>query len=509
VTAAARARLRSRALAGVALLAAAPLGVVAATPARSWLFAGAGVLAVAAATVRGFRRDPVMTLLALWAFQVVRTPLAAATSSLPAAGPLIDQLTDVCVLVILATLAWEQAGRDAPRRDLRYFWPAIGLACCGLAGSVLQGGALHPTLAGLWLGTKLWLLVGVTATVAWRPADLERVLRVLVGLGGVAAALGILDAVTGGGVANMLHSNLHVTVYAHSYRAGAAQSVYAHPNEYSLAMSLLVAVCLARIATKGRVRPQDVAVLCLFIAAAVVSLRVKAVLSVAAVFAVVAAAQLLRRKRHALTVLGAGAICGVLIATFMGNVVERQLTSYFGSTTTARAELYRGAARIVDDHLPFGVGFGRFGSAPSRDMYSTVYDDYGLSDVWGLSRAFPNFITDTSWPAVAGETGLAGLLVFVAGLLALMSTGVATLRAARGPDAFAPLALIAVLVVVMVDSTGNSTLFTWNTSTMLALVAGPALAQRRAWAAARVVAPAGRETVAAPRSLAAVGRTSA
>ena len=35
--------------------------------------------------------------------------------------------------------------------------------------------------------------------------------------------------------------------------------------------------------------------------------------------------------------------------------------------------------------------------------------DYGVSGVWGLSREFPRFISDTSWPAVLGETGWAGV----------------------------------------------------------------------------------------------------
>jgi hypothetical protein len=493
VSAARRARRRSGAVAGAAIALAVPLGLVAVSDARVWALAAVGACVIAGATARWFRRDPVMLLAALWAFQILRTPLAAATQSVPVAGTLIDQLTDVCVLVIVLVVAWDAWSPRAPRRDLRLFAVAFALAACGLAGSVVQHAPLLPTVEGLWLGTKFWLLVAATAAVAWRPGDSDRMLRVMVAFGGAAAALGIVDAVTGGAVADTLHSNLRVTQFG-GYRSDAAQSLYAHPNEYSLAMCLLVAVWLARVATKGRVRLRDAALLGLFVVAAVVSLRLKAVLSIAAVFAIVAAVQLVHGRRHAMTVRAAGVLSLVLAFSFMGDVISRQFDTYSGSTYSVRKQLYDAGAQIAANHFPFGVGFGRFGSAPSRETYSTVYDDYGLSRTWGLSRDFPRFITDTSWPSVMGEAGYAGVLVFVAGLLALLKAAVGTLRRARGPDAFAPLALIGVLVVVVVDSVANPSLFSWNTVTAVALVAGATLSQRRAQLAAAAPVPASQQS---------------
>ena len=493
MTEAPRDRRRGLALAVGAAGVAVPLGVVAATPARIWVFAAAAALTLMAATARWFRRDPVMVVAALWAFQILRTPLAAATESLPVAGTLIDQLTDVCLVVIVLTIAIDLLRPAATRPNLRFFAPAAALAACGLAGSVLQHAPLEPTVAGLWLGTKFWLLIGVTAAAVWRADDGARMRRVLTAGGAVAAGLGLLDAATHGAIADALNSNLRVTPFG-NYRSDAAQSLYAHPNEYSLAMCLLVAISLAHVATKVRPRARDVALLVLFVCAAVVSLRLKAALSITALFAIVATVRLLGGHRHALAVLAAGAASVALMLSFMGDVVERQLNTYSSSTGSARTQLYATGAKIAEERFPFGVGFGRFGTAPSRTTYSDVYDDYGLSRTWGLSREFPRFITDTSWPAVMGETGVAGLFVFVAGLLALLSSGVATLRSACGPDQFAPLALIGVLVVIAVDSSANPTLFSWNAATAVALVAGATLAQRRAQLAGAAWSPAGPQT---------------
>ncbi|HWH93632.1 MAG TPA: hypothetical protein VNT03_07210 [Baekduia sp.] len=467
------------AVAAAAAAAAAPLGVVAASNGRTWAFAAIGGAAVAFGMSSWFRRDAAMAITALWAFQIFRTPLAAALKSAPGAGALVNQLTDVCLLVILLTLAAELLRPGASARDLRFFGPAVGLAAFGLTSSLAQSAPLAPTLIGLWLGTKFWLLVGVTGAMSWRRDDVERIMRVIVPFGAAAAGLGLLDFATGGAIADALKSNLRVTPLG-TYRSGAAQSLYAHPNEYSLAMSLLVAVWLSRIASRARVRARDLALLALLISAAIVSLRLKAVLSISAVFAVVTIAQLARGRREGIAMLAIGAVALALIFAFMGNVIHEQLSTYSSSQSTARAQLYRVGVRIADRHVPFGVGFGRFASAPSRDYYSPVYDDYGLSKVWGLSRDFPRFIADTSWPAVMGETGYGGLLVFVGGLLALLLAGLRALRGAGDAEAFAPLAMLCVLVVILVDSSGNPNLFSWNAITVLALFAGATLAQQRA-----------------------------
>ena len=124
------------------------------------------------------------------------------------------------------------------------------------------------------------------------------------------------------------------------------------------------------------------------------------------------------------------------------------------SVAPARFALYQTSVVIARDHFPLGAGLGRFGSWMSRQEYSDVYARYGLDQVFGLSKANPQFITDTFWPQILGETGVLGLIGYVAFLAALGYQLVQTyLRSQASPAATAVvLAAIMVLVQTLVES---------------------------------------------------------
>jgi hypothetical protein len=85
----------------------------------------------------------------------------------------------------------------------------------------------------------------------------------------------------------------------------------------------------------------------------------------------------------------------------------------------ARIALYRGSVEIGVDYFPLGAGMGRYGSWVSRDPYSPLYYEYGLSDVRGLRPTNPNAATDTFWPSILGEIGAIGLAAYVAFLVTI------------------------------------------------------------------------------------------
>lgn len=117
------------------------------------------------------------------------------------------------------------------------------------------------------------------------------------------------------------------------------------------------------------------------------------------------------------------------------------------ASVAQRTALYVASVAVARDHLPFGGGLGRFGSYMSRVHYSPLYEDYGLTQIYGLSRASRMALTDTFWPSVLGETGVIGLVAFGTFLAAILTR---LWRVSRqvGTVGWQVLAVIALLIFV-------------------------------------------------------------
>lgn len=90
-----------------------------------------------------------------------------------------------------------------------------------------------------------------------------------------------------------------------------------------------------------------------------------------------------------------------------------QMQFYFGDTASARYLLYSTSFQIALSTFPFGAGFATFASNMSGVFYSPLYYQYGLSTVWGLSPSYYAFTSDAFWPALFGQFGFIGFLLFV------------------------------------------------------------------------------------------------
>ena len=109
----------------------------------------------------------------------------------------------------------------------------------------------------------------------------------------------------------------------------------------------------------------------------------------------------------------------------------RAAQAHIAEDTQARVALYVGSVEIARDYFPLGGGLGRYGTWMSRVNYSPLYREYGLSHVRGLRPRASAAATDTFWPAVLGELGVAGLLAYITFLGAL---GVLLWREAKRSD---------------------------------------------------------------------------
>jgi len=78
----------------------------------------------------------------------------------------------------------------------------------------------------------------------------------------------------------------------------------------------------------------------------------------------------------------------------------------------ARFVLYRTFPEILHDYFPFGSGFASYATHSSGVYYSDLYAKYGLEYVWGLSKSYSAFISDTFYPSLA-QFGVVGIALFV------------------------------------------------------------------------------------------------
>ena len=162
-------------------------------------------------------------------------------------------------------------------------------------------------------------------------------------------------------------------------------------------------------------------------------------------------AQRSRHQRLAVLLLVLGIATGtVLVEGGRVRVIMRDtVASYLDPAvpTAARTLLYITGWRIARERFPLGSGFGRFGGYVSQLYYSPLYDQYGLSAVYGLSRDFPVYISDTYWPHILGEAGVLGALFFAALLLRMWHSCVRVARRASS-ESVKVLAMIAAMLLI-------------------------------------------------------------
>lgn len=122
-------------------------------------------------------------------------------------------------------------------------------------------------------------------------------------------------------------------------------------------------------------------------------------------------------------------VCGVVGVAAIVLAWEKIVLYYVDGMMNSREMWSRPAmmltsGRIFYDYFPLGSGLGSFGSYASAKYYSGIYADYGIDQLWGLSKQYPEFICDAYYPGLAqfGVVG-AGLYAYF-WILILRSTHV-------------------------------------------------------------------------------------
>jgi hypothetical protein len=469
-------QLRTRFAGALGCVLAVVIGTAVATSQGALIAGAIAGLAFCAVAIVVYVNDPIRALIGLWIVVLFSGSLSATVGYNSSSGQAVRETVEVFVVLFILLTAWRTLRTNVRLPPSRFIFPGVGIALLGLLGAVQHAVPFTVAVTGAFLGLKLWIMIGLTLLLPWQPGDAQRVFAVLVWVGLAIAALGVGDLLTGDAISGALHTSF-VRYTPEGFRGEAVHSILTHPGEFSLLMSMLFALTFARFA--ARPSRSTLVFALLFATSVMLSLRLKGFLSIAVAVIVIGLVQAAGRNRGAVTGLLIGLLVVVVGYSVEGNVITKQVAAYTSSQASARARLYATGERIAIDDFPLGVGFGRFASYPSRLDYSPVYYQYGLNSVYGLSPSVPGDIDDTSWPSVIGETGYSGLVVYVIGLTLLFIAIIRRLRAVTPEARWVPLAALGMLVVLLIDSLGEATLFDWLAITTFVMILGPALVAGR------------------------------
>ena len=111
------------------------------------------------------------------------------------------------------------------------------------------------------------------------------------------------------------------------------------------------------------------------------------------------------------------AILGVIFFVLFYNSISYYF--FTDRTDMARTQILNNSISVANDYFPIGAGFATYGSYYSGVSYSPLYYKYGMSNTWGLSPNYYDFVSDSFWPMILGQFGYIGVLLYILILIQL------------------------------------------------------------------------------------------
>jgi len=338
------------------------------------------------------------------------------------------------VLRVAFFLGWRRVN---PRLG-RWLWLTGAFLAAGLGSAIVARVPFQTMALGAFLAVKFPVFLLLTLTIPWSERECERIMRAALWLGPLVLATGVLVWLAPPDVQRLFidtTSEGEGTVLREGLNA--MQGIFPHPGVFGWAAAVTGCYALAALLT-GRMswRVGGTASLGASMLAILGSLRRKPLgaLPVAALYGVVRFAK--GRQRWA--VLAVFALLAGGAARLVANRLQaeyRDALNYVDplAPTMPRVLLYVTGAQIASARFPLGAGFGRFGGYASTLDYSPLYDEYGLSQIYGLTPDDPLYASDTYWPHIAAETGWLGAAVLLGFFLLLVLDASRVARDAADP----------------------------------------------------------------------------
>lgn len=406
------------------------------------------------------RLNPTVGLIILFA-ALLNRPLENVLSALPLAGYLtyIDDATLALALpgALIGFIRGFVRRRHATTRRDRWTgtranlplmaWIGFALfALSGVIGHLIAGTNLVALPSGAWLALKLPITLFILSQLRWNRVAMRWCLLVSMAVLSIQLVIVGIEYLA----PHTVHAIFGQVSGSDRGELTALKGLFEHPVQAAtFGLFLTCALLGGPVSWPARAFG--------FLAAgiALIGIRVKTIIDVMAAGATRIFFSLPRRTRlMALAIATAVSVVGVYLAW---DLVASRFSRVVLSGTSPRTLLLSTGTSLANDHAPSGSGFGTFGSETSRSMYSPVWAEYGLDDVYGFQQANPVFVTDLSWATVIGETGYLGLLGMLLALGSILWGLVRSSHAAPGTSW--SLAALMFLLVIVIDSLASPRLF--------------------------------------------------
>jgi len=176
--------------------------------------------------------------------------------------------------------------------------------------------------------------------------------------------------------------------------------------------------------------------------------------------------------------------CSIVLAIILV-AVRTKISVYFidglsdlTNIREARSALYVTSIRIAQDYFPFGSGYASFASWFSGVYYSKLYVKYGLTGVWGLSKDWYDFVSDTFYPQILSQFGIVGLIISFASIYTLLRKSFAAyFKSERTLEKAKYLYIVfCIATYILIESVADSS-FVGNRGLFMMMILGVALTE--------------------------------
>lgn len=385
------------------------IGMLVASDSSTAILTVAGIV-TAWVAVAALRRPAVLAVAGLIGILSSRTLEHLTGSSM--AGNLDEASVAICLIALpLIRVAQRKRLRQMPGQ--LYF---VGFVALGVLSDTLNEVPATVALSGFILAVKCGAFAFAVAQVDWTVEHLRRGAK----FGAVAGVSLVLT-----GLINLAFPDQWAAVFAiggHAdRRSGFLPSLigpFVHPTEYALTMAFLAIAVAAWRITVSRSVKSDL-LLVATVLGAILTFRRKTIVALLVIIPF-----LHLKTSRTKTVMASIVVAPLLIIatwTQISDVLSYTSREYLTDPNqNARIVLTLGAVDVAAEHFPLGAGFGRYGSFIAGQDYSPEYSVRGFNSVFGLGNtpARGPYLTDTQWPAVVGETGFLGGVLFLGWLVA-------------------------------------------------------------------------------------------